>query len=134
MEDGSDISDEVRTLLTQQLDSVVQLELLLLMHSRPAQSWSAEDVARDLRIEPNSAAKQLAQLRDRGFLRQDEQDAGRFRYAPASPRVDAVVNELASTYQSRRVTVISLLYSRPTDTLRSFADAFRIFRKEKDDG
>lgn len=134
MEDGSDILDEVRTLIVQQLDSVVQLELLLLMHSKPAQAWNAEEIARELRIEPNSAAKQLTQLAERGFLRTETQDANRYRYAPASSTMDMQVSELSRIYQSRRVTVISLLYSKPTDTLRSFADAFRIFRKEKDDG
>ena len=35
---------------------------------------------------------------------------------------------LAREYAARRVTVIGLIFSKPVDKIRSFADAFRLRR------
>jgi hypothetical protein len=47
--------------------------------------------------------------------------------------MDAVIGEVANAYASHRVTIIGLIFSKPTSTLKTFADAFRI-RKEPNDG
>jgi len=52
------------------------------------------------------------------------------RYAPAPPALDATVVQLARDYAERRVTVITMIFSKPVDKLRTFADAFR-FRKDR---
>ena len=39
---------------------------------------------------------------------------------------------LAACYVDRRVTIIGLIYGRPNDPIRQFADAFRIRREDPD--
>ena len=46
------------------------------------------------------------------------------------PELDQAVVRLAKDYAERRVTVITLIFSKPVDKLRTFADAFRL-RKDK---
>jgi hypothetical protein len=58
---------------------------------------------------------------------------GGFCYAPRSPELDASVAAVADAYAVRRVSVIGLIFSKPTSNLKSFADAFRI-RKDNPDG
>jgi hypothetical protein len=129
---NEEIPHDVRRLLSDHIESVVQLEVLLLLHANPAVDYAPAAIAAELRIDPAYADAQLANLAARGMLRRA--DAGS-RYAPGTPQIDRAVTGLAHAYADRRVTVIGLVYSKPppADQLRSFADAFRL-RKEKGDG
>jgi hypothetical protein len=125
---SGDLSERCRAFILDNIGSVVQLEALLLLQ-RSGTPWSVEAMARELRVEPSGALVELGELLQRGLVQRDGRD---FRYAPANEATAACVAELAEAYQDRRVTVITLIYSRPRDPVRVFADAFRI-RKEDDD-
>jgi predicted ArsR family transcriptional regulator len=129
------IPPDARTLIASSIDSVVQLELLLLLQDSPQRQWSAADVARELRIDPAWAQDQLAQLCSRGLLSCEEetQSDQHYRFQPRSAELERAVVGLAQAYADRRVSVISLIYSKPADALRSFSDAFK-FRKDDQDG
>jgi predicted ArsR family transcriptional regulator len=134
MADNAEISEDVRTMITQRIDSVVQLELLLLLQSHADNSWTPEEVARELRIDSTASHEQLNQLVARGLVSKVDTATGSYKYQPSSAALDATVAKLAAEYAARRVTVISLIYSKPADTLRSFSDAFRLFRREDKNG
>jgi predicted ArsR family transcriptional regulator len=122
----------VQRLITAHIDSIEKLEVLLLLRSRVEQPWSAEAVARELRISEASASRRLADLTARGLLEPDTASPPLYRFAPARSDDEAAVAELAQAYAERRVSVISFIFSRPLDTVRGFADAFR-FKRDKDD-
>jgi hypothetical protein len=67
-----------------------------------------------------------------GLAAAAEGTPAQFRYAPRTPDLAGAVEELAQAYADRRVSVIGLIFAKPTDKLRSFADAFRI-RKDRSD-
>lgn len=118
----------VRQLISERIDSVVQLEVLLLLARGGGQVWSAHDVSQTLRIDENWAAGELATLRNRGLAGTAMADGGgaAFQYAPTSAELDAVVQELAKAYADRRVAVVTFIFSKPLDKIQTFADAFRI--------
>jgi predicted ArsR family transcriptional regulator len=128
-----DISPEVRAFIADHLGSVVQLETLLMLHAAPERAWTADDVASSLKIDPAWAEAQLAMLRDDGLAQADAGAPKQFRYAPHNDATRAAVDALAITYAERRVTVISLIFSKPADNLKAFSDAFRL-RKDKPHG
>lgn len=130
MEDSA-LSDDLRGFIANQIDSVVQLEMLLMLHKEPERSYAPADVAKELRIEPAWAGSQLLILAQRGLISVLDAAGSAFRYGPNTPALAKLVDDLARAYADRRVTVISLIYSKPADTLRSFADAFRL-RKDPD--
>jgi hypothetical protein len=129
------LSDEVRALLLGTIESIAELETLLLLHRDATGTWDAAHVAAELRVEPRSAEAQLAALAERGLLRAETQgDARRWRYGPATPELARAVDALAVAYGERRVSVVEFLYSKPAvDKLRVFADAFRL-REDDSDG
>lgn len=131
MADSDDISRDVQALIARDIDSVVQLELLLLLHDEPARAWSAEEVARELRIESLWTAAQIRQLVARRLVQVVDEKAGTYRYSPTSGDVAATIDRLSRAYTDRRVRVIALIYAKPADTLRTFADAFRFRRDDK---
>jgi hypothetical protein len=130
-----EIPSNVRAFLNDHVESVVQVEVLLLLYAEPARAFSTADVVSALRIEPAWAEAQLSNLCARGMLAANGD--GDYHWAPRTAEIEAAVAGLARAYADRRVTVIGLIYAKPApgDPLRSFADAFRI-RKDKgrDDG
>jgi hypothetical protein len=124
---AADIPENVVKFLAEHIDSVVQLEVLLLLQSRATQSWQAPDVATQLRISAEWTEAALAKLAGAGILRAE---GSKYQYAPQTPDLAKTVEMLSAAYEDRRVTIISLIFSKPPDPIRQFSDAFR-FRKEE---
>ena len=124
------IPDDVARFITDYIDSVEQLEVLLLLRASGSKEWTAESIARELRINPESVATRLATMHAQGLLALVDEEGGVYRYEPASSNTDRVVRGLADTYSQRRVSVITLIFSKPSDSIRTFADAFRIRKKD----
>jgi hypothetical protein len=133
----TDIPAEVIAFLADNIDSVLELELLLLVRADAARSWTGDALAAELRIDPAFAAEQLTKFHQRGLLARTSAAVGAavgaavaappsYRYAPQTPALDTAVGAVASAYATHRVTIIGLIFSKPTSTLKTFADAFRI--------
>jgi hypothetical protein len=132
---GGGVSAEVTHFLADHIESVLELELLLALRADAARTWTAADLATQLRIDAAFAAAQLEKFYDRHLLSAEkgtDRPDPAYRYAPASSELDAAVAAVASAYASHRVTIIGLIFSKPTSNLKTFADAFRI-RKDKGD-
>ena len=120
-----EISSQVRQFIAEHIPSVARLEVLLLLKTNSLQVWTPEALARELRIDARAAGEQLEALHHDGLL---EPSGAGFRYSPKNPQLDADVIALTQAYLVRRVTVIGLIFARPTDALRSFSDSFKIRR------
>lgn len=124
-----DIPQEIKDFIVKHINSVEQLEILLLLQGSPAREWSARDVAQELRSDTHSVAARLADLHARGFLRCQEASAPGYGFNPDGQQAQLVA-KLASVYAQRRMAVINLIFSKPIDKIRVFADAFNL-RKDK---
>ena len=122
----SGIPGHVERFITDHINSVEQLEVLLLLHDRASEEWTGATVAKELYIDPNSAERRLADWHARGLLSASEAPDPSYRFAPQDSEFRRTVRDLASTYSERRVTVTNLIFSKPTDHISVFADAFRI--------
>jgi hypothetical protein len=131
---SNDLPEDVRRFIADHIESVEQLEILLLLHQHGGRVWTAESVARELRIAPISAGERLDDLARASILSRTQGNPAEYRYAPASPKLDEAVAGLATAYSERRVTVINLIFSKPVDKIRTFADAFRLRRDDDDNG
>lgn len=123
----SDLPDDVRRFVAEHVDTVEQLEVLLLMHARPAEVWTRERLSDELRTSPMSAAMRLERLCATGLCEEAE---GGIRLRPPDADVERAIRLLATAYRERRVSLITLIYTRPPAGVRAFADAFRL-RKDK---
>ena len=119
------IPQDVQALIASSIDSVEQLEVLLLLHGSGGREWRAADVSGALSTTEPSAARCLASLAQSGLLRADDEI---YRYEPR-PELRPPVDALSRIYSRYRVRIIQLIFSAPTGNVQSFADAFRIRRK-----
>jgi hypothetical protein len=130
---ASDLPEEVRRFIADHIDSVEQLEILLLLYQHPERTWDAESVARELRVAAGSAGERLEDMAHAGLLARKDGNPAEYRFAPESAELGDAVRGLSTAYSERRVTVINLIFSKPVDKIRTFADAFRI-RRDDDNG
>jgi hypothetical protein len=125
---ASDFPAQVEQFIVQYIESLAQLEGLLLMRQDRQRSWDAEELAKALYTSPETCATLLAELEQRGLLVLADPQRRQYRYQPADPNVDQLVGDLAAIYQERRVAVITLIYSKPVSKVQTFADSFRLRR------
>jgi hypothetical protein len=126
----SGLPEDVHHFLHQNIDSVEQLEVLLLLWRTPERGWSSDEVATAVYSHPTSVVRRLAMLLGQGLLR--EREPGCYQYAPRTAELHETVTRLDHMYRERRVAVITLIASKPIENVRAFSDAFRIRRKKED--
>jgi hypothetical protein len=124
---GQSLPRHVEQLIAERIDSVAQLEIVLLLMADPTKPWSAGTLAKHMAFDQKMAQAQLDELCTKHLLGCDDRRV-EFRYAPSTPELDQAMRDLGQAYADRRVTVIGMIFSKPTDKLRNFADAFRIRR------
>lgn len=129
-----ELPNEVRQLIADHITSVEQLEILLLLREHEGEDWSVRRVSDELRSSEASVGERLNALRESGLVRESERHSDvAFGYAPRTARLRRATDLLADAYSQRRYTVIDLIFSKPIDKLRVYADAFR-FRKDGSNG
>ncbi|MBI2909984.1 MAG: hypothetical protein HYX92_20275 [Chloroflexi bacterium] len=126
-----DIPESVKQFVTENIESVVHMEALLLLRAGADQEWSAEQVGKRLYIDAPKAAGVLTDLNVRGLLASvRKSDAVSYRYSPVSSALDEVVAEVEGTYRKHLVAITNFIYSKPSTSIRRFADAFRLRKEE----
>ncbi len=125
------LPDDVRVFLHQNIDSVEQLEVLLLLWRTPDRGWTSEEVAIAVYSHPSSVVRRLAMLLGQGLLR--ERQPGCYQYAPRTVELHQTVTQVDRMYRERRVAVITLIASKPIENVRAFSDAFRIRTTKEDE-
>ena len=124
------IPENIRRFIVDHINSVESLEILLLLFAVLPKELSPLEVSRALYTSLDSAAARLRELHDAKLLLVTEtSEAPKYRFNSASPN-SALIAELEKVYKTRRVSVISFIYSKPTDPLRAFSDAFKLRKDE----
>lgn len=113
---------DVKDLLTDHIDSVGQLEVLLTFFNNKERSWSPSAMSHELRSHETIVRQQMEKLHDAGFIKKLTDE---FKYEPSS-KLDERVDLLCRTYKEMSVAVIAFIYEKPTDKLKGFADAFKL--------
>ncbi|HJQ99260.1 MAG TPA: hypothetical protein VJ826_13185 [Candidatus Polarisedimenticolaceae bacterium] len=118
-----DISPAVRQLIAEGIDSIAELEGVLLLREHRDRDWTAEDAGARLYVSVAVASHVLSVLAARGFL---AESAGRYRYAPETPDIEEAVSALAVCYPKNLIAVTQLVHAKPAQSVRQFARAFRL--------
>ena len=119
---------ELKQFIAQQVESLAQLEALLILREDAQTPWKSAELCRRLYISPDMCEGILVDLIRRGFAERTAEGAVQYR-APSSD-ADRLLVDLAAIYQERRVAVITEIYSKPVNKVQTFADAFRLRKEE----
>lgn len=124
------IPDEVKSFLLQRVDSIAQLEALLLLRAHPGLVWSAETLAKRLYITAHETAAVLDYLHASGFLVAVAASPGGYQYQPASPDLARMLDWVAELYARYLIPVTQLIHAKRTTRVQEFADAFKLKKGE----
>ncbi|HEU4771280.1 MAG TPA: hypothetical protein VFS68_03895 [Candidatus Udaeobacter sp.] len=123
------IPDDVAHFVLEKIDSVAQLEALLLLRRDPEKEWSAAALAARLYISEEQTKELLEGLRAQGFVAA-QSNSSVYRYQPVTTELHQMLDRLAEIYAKQLVPVTNLIHSKPRPRIQEFADAFRL-RKDK---
>jgi AraC-like DNA-binding protein len=120
------IPGDLRDFILRYIDSVGQLEALLLLRAHPNMDWDVKQTAARLYASEVEVADILARLCGDGFLSCREEV---YSYARHSPERQDMLDRLAAAYSRHLIQVTNLIHAKPR-RIREFADAFK-FRKDR---
>jgi hypothetical protein len=118
------VSEELRDFIFERIDSVAQIEALLLIRSDPRSEWSATRLAERLYISKSDAAEALSRLCTSELLSCVD-EIYRLEGVPDQNRM--LIEQLVEVYSHHLIAVTNLVHSKAR-RIGSFADAFK-FRK-----
>jgi hypothetical protein len=130
----ADIPDEVRRFILTSVPSVPYLEAIILLRAEPKGPWDAQRLSRRLYLPEPRTAELLQALAAAGIAEPAQQEAPQreseaFRFKPATPELDAMLDQLTRVYAGNLMGVTDLIHSRVDKRAQQFADAFR-WRKD----
>jgi hypothetical protein len=123
----SDLPPDVRDFITRHIVSVEELEILLLLQEGKERDWSPAEINARLRSQEVSIRKWLDALAALQLARRTV--GGRYQFAPATDRLARDAMALADAYRERRIKVIELIFSKPTEKLLEFVRAFELRKR-----
>ncbi len=120
----------VTAFLDAHIDSLEQLELLLVVMQTPQRWWDASAVSAQLGVHPDAARSALEHLAAHNLLAIRVTGDVRYQYQPGRPELADAARLVGDVYRQRRVAVLQAVTQPERRSLRDFADAFRIRRDD----
>lgn len=127
---GDLVPVDVQQFILKRIDSIAQLEALLLLSGHAHVEWSVEAVARRLYISEQETVAQMERMREQGLVAVMPGDPVTYRYETESAELDAIVKRVVESYVKHLVPVTNLVHEKARARVKQFADAFK-FRKEE---
>lgn len=129
MPEGAPSREQIDRFLVEHIDTVPQLEALLLVWNRRPKKWYCSEIAKALYIPLDLAKDVIRHLIDHGLLAKAEGGADAFEMQTASEEINWLVAGMDATYRRELVRVSNLIHEKASRAVRDFASAFR-FKKE----
>jgi DNA-binding MarR family transcriptional regulator len=105
------------------IDGLGTLEILFLLSATPGRSWTIQQISDEMRSSTLAVESSLAVLVDRGLVSRNEDG---YLFQPRTIELENRTRELVACYREKRAAVITTIFARPAEAVRSFAEAFRI--------
>lgn len=112
---------DVLDFLDRNIDSIPELETLLMMSDDPDRPWSDSVLAARIYVPVSKARSILESLHRRRLVNASDGD---YRFAPIDEAHRVLVARVAETYQSNLVAVANFVHRKASASVMEFARAF----------
>jgi transcription initiation factor IIE alpha subunit len=123
--------EEVYRFILNQIDSVPQMEALLLVWESRPKKWAESEIAERLYVGTDAVRNIMQELVRRRLLAADAQSVRQYFYESKSEDLDGLIGAVAATYRHDLVRVSTFIHTKTSSAVRDFAKAFK-FTKERD--
>jgi hypothetical protein len=120
------LPSEVVDFATRYTSSLDDLQVLMTCLEGRDRWWDALGMARHLGISLSAARRSLDRLAGRNLLDIRITADVRYQFNPGTPELEAAALSCAAAYRTNPVAVVQLAAGASRQTLRDFADAFRL--------
>jgi DNA-binding FadR family transcriptional regulator len=127
---GNTLPSELRVFLHTCIESIAQVELLLLMRGSERMR-TARDIASELGVTVAAARRDVEILAARGLLEVRVGEEIAYRYRPKSDDLARYCDLLAQYYITSRQTVLGFVAAESRLSIKRFADAFKLRDREE---
>jgi hypothetical protein len=124
---GSDLPLDTKSFITRHIQSVEQLEILLLLAKTRPRTWTATALSRETRSNETAVTHSVGRLVDTGLA---IRAGDAYQFQTESPELAEQTDLLAVIYHHRMAKVIEFIYQRPDFQIADFSEAFK-FRKRR---
>ena len=119
-----EIPARVLQFLAERIDTVPQLEAVLLLWEDPQRLWSEEELAARIYVGRPVAATIMQALQRQQLVTVEPSPVVRYRYNPQWDPTGEVMPEVAAAYRRQLVPLATFIHSRASTAVREFARAF----------
>jgi hypothetical protein len=126
---ATEIPDRVLRFLAERIDTVPQLEALLLLWQDPERPWSEEEIAARVYVSRAAAAATLQALHRQQLVTIDG-NPPRYSYNASWDTTADLMAEVAHQYRRHLVRIATFIHSGASISVREFARAFDL-KKER---
>jgi DNA-binding IclR family transcriptional regulator len=126
---SADIPAAVLQFVLRRINTVTELETLLIMSAEERREWTVDEIAARVYVAKPSAAAVLYALQSHRLITQS--DGGRrFRFTPASEEERQAVAATAVAYRTHLIPIATLIHKKASAPVQEFARAFD-FKKDE---
>lgn len=130
MVDKKDERSTVDEFVLEKIDTVPEIEALLLIWNKRPKVWSVSEMASALYISPEGTQAVLRDLVKKGLLALQSPEPGAYLYRSPSVEWEDFMVLLDRTYRHELIRISKLIHAKAPSAVEQFARAFR-FAKEK---
>lgn len=116
------IPQAVQEFLLSRIDSIAQLEALLLLYGERGRAWDCPEIARRLYISEATCTEVLTALSRHALV---IKDGTSFRFNDQEPELAKTIQRLSEHYAKHLIPVTNLIHSKPR-RIHEFAKAFKL--------
>jgi hypothetical protein len=113
---------ELQEFLSKHIDSIAQLEALLLLRGEPDTVWHVQSTAKRLYIGEREAAETLTHL---AALNLVAREGDGYKFGPQSEELLRMTGLLAEHYKHHLIPITNLIHAK-LRRIRQFAEAFKL--------
>jgi hypothetical protein len=123
---GDPDRQQVDRFIVDEIDSVPQLEALLLFWNSRPKAWSCESMARALYVSRAVSEDILRHLAQRHLIAEVEGTDGEFAFNADTHEKERLLALLDVIYRRELVRISNMIHSKASRAVRDFANAFRL--------
>ncbi len=128
--DKKEARSKVDEFILEKIDTVPQIEALLLIWNKRPKAWSVCEMANALYVSPEVTLAVLQDLVEKELIARQPQHSGEYIYRTQSPEWEDFMSLLDRTYRHELIRISKLIHAKAPSAVEQFARAFR-FTREK---
>ena len=125
------IPPDIQQFIHDRIDSIAQMEALLLLRESPDTWWDEATIAERLYIPVKDCRPVTTGLHSAGlFVKEETDKVERYRYRPANGELREMVDRLAYYYAQHLVPISNLVHAKSRSRIQEFSRAFKLGKSD----